>query len=61
MRTHAISIGVGVLSIILALTLPLHLIWIAGFVYILQGTLHAVNGRLIGRARVRAFPPSVAV
>jgi uncharacterized membrane protein len=55
-RSHLLSVSVGVLSIVLALTLPIHLIWMAGAVYGLQGPLHWRNGVLLERARSRAFP-----
>ena len=60
-RTHAMSVGVGLLSIVLALTVPINWIWAAGAVYGLQGPLHWRNGVLIERARARAFPTSSAV
>ena len=60
-RTHAMSVGVGLLSIVLALTVPINWIWAAGAVYGLQGPLHWRNGVLIERARARAFPTSGAV
>ncbi|HEX7283713.1 MAG TPA: TMEM175 family protein [Vicinamibacterales bacterium] len=60
-RTHAMSVGVGLLSIVLAVTVPINWIWVAGAVYGLQGPLHWRNGVLIERARARAFPTSGAV
>ena len=60
-RTHAMSVSVGLLSIVLALTVPINWIWAAGAVYGLQGPLHWRNGVLIERARARAFPTSGAV
>jgi hypothetical protein len=57
-RTHLVSVFVGVLSVILALTLPIDYIWIAGVIYALQGPLHWRNGVLIERERARALPSS---
>jgi uncharacterized membrane protein len=57
-RTHCVSIGVGLLSLVLAWTLPVNWFWLAGPVYSLQGPLHWRNGVLIERARARAFPSS---
>ena len=55
-RTHAVSVGVGLLSIVLALTMPIHLIWTAGVIYAVQGPLHWRNGVLIARTRAKRFP-----
>lgn len=55
-RTHALSMGVGLVSIVLAQTLPLNLFWIAGPVYALQGPIHWINGVLLARQRARLFP-----
>jgi len=57
-RTHLVSVGVGLLSIVMALTVPTRLIGFAGAIYALQGPLHWRNGVLIARARARAFPSS---
>ena len=54
-RTHALSMGVGLVSIVLAQVLPLHLFWIAGPVYALQGPIHWVNGVLLARQREQQF------
>jgi uncharacterized membrane protein len=56
--THLLSVGVGLVSIGLALTVPIEWIWVAGVIYGLQGPLHWRNGVLIERARARAFPSS---
>jgi uncharacterized membrane protein len=58
-RTHALSVTVGLVSIALALTVPIQLIWIAGVIYALQGPLHWRNGVLIQRAREHARNPSI--
>ena len=52
-RTHGISVCVGLVSIVLAWTLPLDWFWVAGPVYALQGPLHWRNGVLIERARAK--------
>jgi uncharacterized membrane protein len=57
-RTHFISISVALLSIVLALTVPIQWIWTAGAIYGLQGPLHYTNGAAIARARAKAFPSS---
>jgi len=54
-RTHAISMSLGLVSIVLAWTLPLNWFWVAGPVYGLQGPLHWINGTLLARARERQF------
>jgi len=59
-RTHSISVGVGLLSIVLAWLLPAPWFIAAGPVYALQGPLHWRNGVAIARARARAFPSSTA-
>ena len=57
-RTHLLSVLVGLSSIVLALTVPIQWIWTAGVIYSLQGPLHWRNGVLIERARGKAFPSS---
>jgi uncharacterized membrane protein len=57
-RTHLLSVAVGVVSIVLALAVPIEWIWIAGVIYALQGPLHWRNGVLIERARERALRAS---
>jgi uncharacterized membrane protein len=57
-RTHLLSVGVGLVSIALALTVPIQWIWIAGVIYGLQGPLHWRNGVLIERAREQALRAS---
>ena len=53
-QTHLLSVFVGLLSILLALTVPIRWIWTAGVIYSLQGPLHWRNGVLIERQRARA-------
>ena len=55
-QTHLLSVGVGLLSIVMALTVPIEWIWTAGVIYGIQGPLHWRNGVLIERARAKAFP-----
>ena len=55
-RTHVLSVLVGLVSILLALTVPIQWIWTAGVVYSLQGPLHWRNGVMIERQRAIAFP-----
>jgi uncharacterized membrane protein len=50
-RTHLLSVAVGLVSMVLALTVPIEWLWIAGAIYGLQGPLHWRNGVLIDRAR----------
>ena len=54
-RTHVLSVMVGLLSVLLALTVPIQWIWTAGVIYSLQGPLHWRNGVLIERQRARLF------
>jgi uncharacterized membrane protein len=54
-RTHAISMSLGLVSIVLAWVLPINWFWVAGPVYALQGPLHWRNGVLISRARAKLF------
>lgn len=49
-RSHAISAGIAVLSLILLLLMPRQAMW-AGIIYFLMGPLHAWNGHLAGRAQ----------
>jgi hypothetical protein len=50
---HALSVGVGVLSIALAFLLPARLLGISGFPYALLGPVHAGYGAWNGRRRRR--------
>lgn len=54
-QTHLLSVFVGLLSVFLALTVPIEWIWTAGVIYSLQGPLHWRNGVLIERARAKQF------
>lgn len=55
MRSHLVSVSVGLASIVLALAVPINWIWTAGAIYGLQAPLHWRNGVLIERARRRAL------
>ena len=55
-RTHVLSVIVGLVSIALALTVPIQWIWTAGVIYSLQGPVHWRNGVLIDRQRSKMFP-----
>ena len=57
-RSHLVSVFVGVLSIVIALTVPIELVWLGGVVYALQGPLHWRNGVLIERARAKVLRAS---
>lgn len=57
-RYHMVSVSVALVSIVVALAIPIKLIGIAGAVYMLQGPLHWRNGVLTERQRARAFPSS---
>ena len=50
MRSHMISAGLAVVSLILALVLPRQAMW-AGLIYCLMGPLHAWNGHAAGKAQ----------
>ena len=55
-RTHVLSVLVGLVSIVLALTVPIQWIWTAGVIYAVQGPLHWRNGVLLDRERAKLFP-----
>ena len=52
-RAHALSVGLGVTSVALALTLPIERLWLSGMLYMLEGPLQATHGILRGKARMR--------
>lgn len=59
MRAHALSVSLGVTSVILALTMPMD--WrfsMAGIIYALEGPFQGVNGWLRGSRREKMFPSS---
>ena len=53
-QTHLLSVFVALLSVLLALTLPIRWLWLAGVIYALQGPLHWRNGVLIARRRAKS-------
>ena len=57
-RMHLLSVAIGLLSLRLAQTVRIDLIWTAGVIYGLMGPLHTINGMLSARARGKAFPSS---
>ena len=54
MRSHLLSVAVGLSSIALVLLLPPRMIGLAGFIYSSLGPLHAVHGWLSHRGPVEA-------
>jgi hypothetical protein len=52
-RTHLLSVSVGVVSLFITFALSPHWLWLAGVIFCLLGPLHGVNGYLIGRERER--------
>lgn len=50
-RASALSASIGVLSIVIALTVPLRVAGLAGFVYFLFGPVLAVHGSITARRR----------
>jgi uncharacterized membrane protein len=44
LRTHLLSVAVGVLSVVLVFALPPHLVGLAGFIYAMLGPVHAWHG-----------------
>jgi uncharacterized membrane protein len=58
MRGHALSVALGVASIVMAVTLPANRVGLAGMIYALEGPFQGLNGYFSGRARARRFPSS---
>ena len=52
-RRHAISVTIGVLSIAIAVMLPVDYLAAAGLIFFLMGPAHGMFGYLNGRARAR--------
>jgi uncharacterized membrane protein len=50
-RTHLLSVCVGLVSILLALTVPIQWIWTAGAIYGLMGPIHWRNGVALQKQR----------
>lgn len=55
-RAHLLAAGVGAFSILVALTVPQHLVGLAGIAYFLFGPLMAIHGAWSGRLRRRLEP-----
>jgi uncharacterized membrane protein len=53
LRRHLLSVAIGVVSILLALVLPMRLFAFSGFVFFLLGPLQGTNGYRTGVARAR--------
>ncbi|MCL4811935.1 MAG: DUF1211 domain-containing protein [Vicinamibacteraceae bacterium] len=51
LRRHLISVGMGMLSVLLALLLPGRWLWLSGAIYFLMGPAHGFYGWRMGRAR----------
>ena len=62
MRRHLISVTVGVLSMAIAVLLPIEYLAFAGLIFFLMGPAHGVFGYINGRTRARLeaslWPPS---
>lgn len=59
MRAHALSVSLGLTSVLLALTAPMD--WrfsLAGMIYALDGPFQGVNGYLSGTRREKMLPSS---
>jgi hypothetical protein len=52
-RRHAISVTIGVTSVLLALTLPIDYLAFAGLLFFIMGPAHGAFGYMNGRARER--------
>ena len=52
-RAHLLSVAIGAFSIVTALSVPMQLFWIPGFVYFLLGPVQGTNGYKNGVARAR--------
>jgi hypothetical protein len=52
---HLLAAGIGLVSVLLAVTLPLRMVGLAGFAYFLFGPVMAVYGTVAGSRRRRIF------
>lgn len=52
-RAHLLSVVIGVVSILVAVVLPIRMLALAGLVYFLLGPVQGTNGYRNGRARAR--------
>ena len=50
---HLLAAGVGLLSVVVALTVPEHLVGLAGYTYFLFGPVMALHGSITGSRRRR--------
>ena len=50
-RAHLLAAGIGAASVLLAMSLPLHLVGLAGYVYFLFGPVLAIHGSWTGKLR----------
>lgn len=50
-RAHLLAAGIGAASVVLAMSLPLHLVGLAGYVYFLFGPVLAIHGSWTGKQR----------
>lgn len=58
MRGHALSVSLGVASVLMAVSLPARAIGWSGMIYALEGPFQGLNGYVSGRTRARRFPSS---
>ena len=58
LRAHGSSTLLGLVSIVLAVTLPMTYFGFAGLVYILEGPFQGLNGWIRGSRREKVFPSS---
>jgi uncharacterized membrane protein len=58
LRAHASSTLLGMASVILAVTVPMKFLGLAGLIYALEGPLQGANGWIRGSRRERALPSS---
>ena len=54
---HLLAAGIGLVSVVLAVTLPQRMVGFAGFAYFLFGPVMAVHGTVAGGRRRRLFEP----
>ena len=50
---HLLAVGIGLVSVLIALTVPLRMVGLAGFVYFLFGPVMAIYGTIAGSRRRR--------
>jgi len=59
-RVHLISIGIGVLALVVMLMLPRQMAGLSGMIYMLMGPAHGFHGSAYGRARTRLLASQAA-